>query len=81
MRSSLWFGQTVAPRFGHHRIEESEDVVRLRVEDVASLIGQHDSEPRPPCPCCGGRMIIIETFERGCSPRTRPVRVIRIDTS
>ena len=21
--------------------------------------------PRPPCPCCGGRMIIIETFERG----------------
>jgi hypothetical protein len=20
---------------------------------------------RPPCPCCGGRMIIIETFERG----------------
>jgi hypothetical protein len=28
-----------------------------------------------PCPCCGGRMIIIETFRRGCSPRTR------IDTS
>jgi hypothetical protein len=25
-----------------------------------------------PCPCCGGRMIIIETFARGCSPRTRP---------
>ena len=25
-----------------------------------------------PCPCCGGRMIIIETFERGCSPRYRP---------
>ena len=34
-----------------------------------------------PCPCCGGRMIIIETFERGCSPRTRPTSVIRIDTS
>jgi hypothetical protein len=32
-----------------------------------------------PCPCCGGRMIVIEIFERGCSPRTRPV--IRIDTS
>ena len=31
-----------------------------------------------PCPCCGGRMIIIETFEPGCSPRTHP---IRIDTS
>ncbi len=37
-----------------------------------------------PCPCCGGRMIIIETFERGCSPRyrpTAPMAAIRIDTS
>jgi hypothetical protein len=25
-----------------------------------------------PCPCCGGRMIIIETFERGCPPRAPP---------
>ena len=33
------------------------------------------NEPKPlshPCPCCGGRMIIIETFERGASPRYRP---------
>jgi hypothetical protein len=34
-----------------------------------------------PCPCCGGRMIIIETFERGSTPRTRPSSPIRIDTS
>ena len=34
-----------------------------------------------PCPCCGGRMIVIEIFQRGCSPRTRPASVIRIDTS
>jgi hypothetical protein len=43
------------------------------------------SEPRShPCPCCGGRMIIIETFARGCSPRYRPAPpnpIIRIDTS
>ena len=45
------------------------------------------NEPKPlahPCPCCGGRMIIIETFERGSSPRYRPATspiVIRIDTS
>ena len=25
-----------------------------------------------PCPCCGGRMIIIETFEPGCAPRAPP---------
>ncbi len=24
------------------------------------------------CPCCGGRMIIIETFERGCEPKHQP---------
>jgi hypothetical protein len=34
-----------------------------------------------PCPCCGGRMIIIEIFERGSTPRTRPPSPIRIDTS
>ena len=26
---------------------------------------------RPPCPCCGGRMVIIETFERGATPALR----------
>jgi len=45
------------------------------------------NEPTPlvhPCPCCGGRMIIIERFQRGCSPRSPPATspiVIRIDTS
>jgi hypothetical protein len=37
-----------------------------------------------PCPCCGGRMIIIETFARGSTPRyqpTAPGTAIRIDTS
>ena len=28
--------------------------------------------PTPPCPCCGGRMIVIETFERGHQPRAPP---------
>jgi hypothetical protein len=27
---------------------------------------------RPPCPCCGGRMRIIETFERWMQPRAPP---------
>src|SRR5262249_60545434 len=26
----------------------------------------------PPCPCCGGRMIIVEVFERGAAPRGPP---------
>jgi hypothetical protein len=37
----------------------------------------------PPCPCCGGRMTVIEFFERGMQPRYRPpsVAIIRVDTS
>ena len=42
-------------------------------------------EPRVlPCPRCGGRMIVIEVFARGCEPRYRPTTTpapIRIDTS
>jgi predicted Zn-ribbon and HTH transcriptional regulator len=39
---------------------------------------------KPSCPCCGGRMIIIEVFARGATPRhqpTTPMNRIRIDTS
>ena len=40
-------------------------------------------KPTQACPCCGGRMSIIETFERGSTPRYRPPppTAIRIDTS
>jgi hypothetical protein len=33
-----------------------------------------------PCPHCGGRMIVIDTFAPGCEPRWRPMPS-RIDTS
>jgi hypothetical protein len=55
--------------------------------DTASATCADASEPQTlshPCPCCGGRMIVIETFQRGSSPRYRPAAspiVIRIDTS
>ncbi len=44
----------------------------------------HPSALPCPCPRCGGRMIVIEIFERGAMPRHRAspfVDVIRIDTS
>jgi Putative transposase/Transposase zinc-binding domain len=44
-----------------------------------------ESEPLSrPCPCCGGRMVIIEIFERGATPRHQPtasVNAFSIDTS
>jgi hypothetical protein len=49
-----------------------------RPEDAAQ------PEPRIlalPCPCCGGRMIVMETFERGRAARGSALGQIRIDTS
>jgi hypothetical protein len=43
-----------------------------------------DDTLNPPCPCCGGRMRIIEVFQRGQTPRHKPSPhpiAIRIDTS
>ena len=48
-------------------------------EDEAAADDATGSALATPCPCCGGRMILIETFEAGCRPRNAPT--IRIDTS
>ena len=46
---------------------------------IDGALGTNDD--LPPCPCCGGRMKIIEIFERGASPRTSLSPAIAIDTS
>jgi len=58
----------------------------LPIEAIKAATAKADEpkEPEHPCPCCGGHMIIIETFQRGCSPNhkpTPPTPTIRIDTS
>jgi hypothetical protein len=72
----------------------AENIVHARVllalpapakqpETPKAAIDQPRVLPRP-CPCCGGRMIVIETFARGCEPKHRPtpsLGEIRIDTS
>ena len=40
-----------------------------------------DDEDWNACPCCGGRMIIVEAFEPGCQPRFWPVPSIALDSS
>ncbi len=48
----------------------------------AGLEPEADVTPVNACPCCGGRMRLIEIFERGASPRTAPTRaIIGIDSS
>jgi hypothetical protein len=56
---------------------EPPDTTETPTPDQARML------PRP-CPCCGGRMFIIETFARGWEPKHRPTPVaaaIGIDTS
>ena len=67
------------------RARELLAVPMLPIEAInaASTNANEPQTPEHPCPCCGGRMIIIETFERGSSPKYRPppTPAIRIDTS
>src|SRR5438552_18428627 len=81
---------------GFHRIRHfglfaksscADNVARAR-ELLATAAPTIETAPGNPeadtCPCCGGRMIIIETFARGSCPRYRPSTptiAIRIDTS
>jgi hypothetical protein len=53
--------------------------------DTAEADGTADAdgtaaERCPPCPCCGGRMIIVEFFECGGTPRGPPSRDAGIGT-
>ena len=62
-----------APGSGHAVAEEQVEIDPAAAQVLAQ-----------PCPCCGGRMFVIETFEAGCQPRHRPTAplvAIRIDTS
>jgi hypothetical protein len=58
----------------------------IPIEAIKAATAKPDEPKTPehPCPCCGGRMVVIETFQRGCSPTYQPVpptSAIRIDTS
>jgi hypothetical protein len=74
--------------------QRAENVARARqllappiiAVDAIKAISANAAEPQTTnlCPCCGGRMIIIERFERGATPHYRPsppAPAIRIDTS
>jgi hypothetical protein len=82
----------VLPR-GFHRIRHygllakaacADNIARARELLAVQKCQARNQPPTSPCPHCGGRMIIIETFTRGATPRHRPtgpIIAIRIDTS
>ena len=65
------------------RLRELLGAIPLAPPEASPSQEQPAETVLPPCPCCGGRMILIEVFERGMQPRYRPpsLAAIRIDTS
>lgn len=50
-------------------------LARQLLAAAPAVMNDPPAEPddfRPPCPCCGGRMIVIEVFERYRQPRGPP---------
>jgi len=62
------------------RLLGAPDPTRSRAESDAAE-GGHEGEDWNTCPCCGGRMVTIETFEPGRQPRQWPVPPIGLDSS
>jgi hypothetical protein len=74
----------LAKTFGADNIARSRELLAAQKPQSKPADAVDTDHNEPACPCCGGRMIIIETFERGCTPRhqpTGPMIAIRIDTS
>jgi hypothetical protein len=71
---------------GFHRIRHygllsasARNASLARARQLLAVAPSQDDDPpdqpldvRPPCPCCGGHMIIIETFTRWGQPRAPP---------
>jgi hypothetical protein len=50
-------------------------------EETGGAEGAQADQEWNTCPCCGGRMVIVEIFEPGCHPRLWPVPAIGLDSS
>ena len=59
-------------------IGRARELIAASMPAVDPLTAHDSTDPdaaldhRPPCPCCGGRMLIVEVFGRGGAPRGPP---------
>jgi hypothetical protein len=66
------------------RARELLGTARAKADASAPDSAEAPNTQADKCPCCGGRMVIIERFDRGAQPRYRastPTDTIRLDTS
>ena len=69
-----------------HNIERARHLLAASKASPESAPAGADSDAEPPssflrCPCCGGRMVIVETFEGPRPARSPSPSRIRVDTS
>lgn len=64
-------------------IARARELLRIPAVEIEPADAEEGepAAPAQPCPCCGGRMLVIEIFERGGGPRAPPIGPARIDTS
>src|SRR6185295_4098413 len=82
------YGLLASSRTEADTIARARKLIELALEQPLRSTTKDEAptgtEPVHPCPRCGGRMVIIEMFEAGTTPRHRPSPMpiaIRIDTS
>ena len=80
---------------GFHRIRHygllAGTTRKARLERARQLLGvappattdapADPTDVRPPCPCCGGHMVVVETFERWRQPRAPPLGAVSTGTT
>ncbi len=85
----LFASQKRAANIAHLRelIPQAEDSEKTQLDiDAASeepqtTVPPETSAPAKACPCCAGRMRLIETFARGATPRSFKAECAGFDTS
>jgi len=58
-------------QFGHALEALNIDIICANSPQAKGRV-EPPPDPRPPCPCCGGRMVIIEIFQRAARARAPP---------
>ncbi len=53
-------------------VARSRELLAVPMPTPEAVEAEEPPAQLPPCPCCGGRMRIIETFERWMQPRPPP---------
>jgi hypothetical protein len=59
-------------RIRHYGLLASAGSCSVHQSRLRSANQHRQRNPRPPCPCCGGRMVIIEIFYRAAQARAPP---------